>query len=83
MSIELKTVMGQMNIVRGRWVSEAANAVAVREPSSRPRDSFPKGDLFVVVEVRGDPARPTVGNDRRLAECTPAELESQRRGQRP
>jgi len=54
MSIELKTVMGQMNIVRGRWVSEAPNALAVREPTARLRDSLPKGDLFVVIEVRGD-----------------------------
>jgi hypothetical protein len=54
MSIKLKTVMGQMNIVRGRWVSEASNALAVREPTDRLRGPFPKGDLFVVVEVRGD-----------------------------
>jgi hypothetical protein len=54
MSIELKTVMGQMNIARGRWVSEAPNALAVREPKGRRRDGFPKGDLFVVVELRGD-----------------------------
>jgi hypothetical protein len=61
MSLELKTVMGQMNIVGGRWVSEAPNALAVREPSSQPRGglaarrpSLGKGDLFVVVEVRGD-----------------------------
>jgi hypothetical protein len=54
MSIELKTVMGQMNIARGRWVSEAPNAMAVREPKGRLRDGFPKGDLFVVVELRGD-----------------------------
>ncbi len=54
MSIKLKTVMGQMNIVKGRWVSEASNALAVREPTDRLRGPFPKGDLFVVVEVRGD-----------------------------
>jgi type II secretory pathway pseudopilin PulG len=61
MSLELKTVMGQMNIVGGRWVSEAPNALAVREPSSQPRGglathrpSLGKGDLFVVVEVRAD-----------------------------
>jgi hypothetical protein len=54
MSIELKTVMGQMNIARGRWVSEAPNALGVREPTGRLQDGFPKGDLFVVVELRGD-----------------------------
>jgi hypothetical protein len=61
MSLELKPVMGQMNIVGGRWVSETPNALAVREPSSQPRgglaahrSSLNKGDLFVVVEVRGD-----------------------------
>lgn len=54
MSIELKTVMGQMNIVRGRWTSEAPNVLAVREPTGRLRDGLPKGDLFVIVEVRGD-----------------------------
>ena len=54
MSIELKTVMGQMNIVRGRWVSEAPSALAVREPSGRRWGGPSKGDLFVVVEVRGD-----------------------------
>ena len=54
MSIELKTVMGQLNIVDGRWVSEAPNALAVREPASRLRGGPPKGDLFVISEVRGD-----------------------------
>jgi len=54
MSIELKTVMGQMNIVRGRWVSEASNALAVREPIDRLREGVPKGDLFIVLELRGD-----------------------------
>jgi hypothetical protein len=54
MSIELKTVMGQMNIVRGRWVSEALNALAVREPTDRLREGVPKGDLFIVLELRGD-----------------------------
>lgn len=61
MSLELKTVMGQMNIVGGRWVSEAPNALAVREPAGRlgggplaRRPSSGKGDLFVVVEVRGN-----------------------------
>ncbi|GAB4530032.1 MAG: hypothetical protein Kow0063_07670 [Anaerolineae bacterium] len=54
MSVELKTVMGQMNIVRGRWVSEAPNVLAVREPTGRLRHGVPKGDLFVIVEVRGD-----------------------------
>ena len=54
MSIELKTVMGQMNIVEGRWVNEAPNALAVREPSSRLKGGPPKGDLFVISEVRGD-----------------------------
>ena len=53
MSIELKTVMGQMNIARGRWVSEAPNTLAVREPMGR-WTGAPKGDLFVVVELRGD-----------------------------
>ena len=54
MSIELKTVMGQLNIARGRWVGDAPNALGVREPTGRLRDSLPKGDLFVVVELRGD-----------------------------
>ncbi len=61
MSLELKTVMGQMNIVGGRWVSETPNALAVREPSGQLRrglstrkPSLGKGDLFVVVELRGD-----------------------------
>jgi len=66
MSIELKTVMGQMNIVGGRWVSEAPSALAVREPAGRPG----KGDLFVVVEGRGGShARPDGdGLGRSLAE---------------
>ena len=38
MSIELKTVMGQMNIVGGQWMSDAPNALAVRENSM----SFPR-----------------------------------------
>jgi hypothetical protein len=54
MSIQLKTVMGQMNIVRGRWVSEASNTLAVREPASRLQDGLSKGDLFIILEVRGD-----------------------------
>jgi hypothetical protein len=54
MSIELKTVMGQMNVVRGRWVSKTPNALAVREPTSRLRTAHPKGDLFVTLELRGD-----------------------------
>jgi hypothetical protein len=54
MSIELKTVMGQMNIVRGRWTSDAPNALAVREPTGRLRDGVRKGDLFIICELRGD-----------------------------
>lgn len=54
MGIELKTVMGQMNIARGRWVSRAPNALAVREPTGRLREGIRKGDLFVVSEVWGD-----------------------------
>ncbi len=54
MSIELKTVMGQMNIAGGRWVSEAPNVLAVREPAGRPQAGLSRGDLFIVVEVRGD-----------------------------
>jgi hypothetical protein len=53
MGIELKTVMGQMNIVRGRWVSKAPNAMAVREPTARLPKGVRKGDLFVISEVRG------------------------------
>jgi hypothetical protein len=54
MNIELKTVMGQMNIVRGRWASQAANALAVREPTSRLPEGIRKGDLFIISEVRGN-----------------------------
>jgi hypothetical protein len=54
MGIELKTIMGQINIVRGRWVNEASNALAVREPTGRLPDGVSKGDLFVVSEVRGE-----------------------------
>lgn len=54
MSIELKTVMGQMNIVRGRWMSKAPNTLAVREPTSRLRGAPSKGDLFIAVELRGN-----------------------------
>jgi hypothetical protein len=54
MSIELKTVMGQMNIVRGRWMSKAPNILAVREPASRLRGAPSKGDLFIAVELRGN-----------------------------
>jgi hypothetical protein len=70
MSIELKTVMGQMNIVGGQWVSDAPNALAVREPTGRLRGNSPKGDLFVVVEVRGASGDGSngAGLDRALAE---------------
>jgi len=54
MSDELKTVIGQMNIVRGRWASKAPNILAVREPSGRLRGGLSKGDLFVLIELRGD-----------------------------
>ncbi len=54
MGIELKTIMGQINIVRGRWINEAPNALAVREPTGRLPDGISKGDLFIVSEVRGD-----------------------------
>jgi hypothetical protein len=70
MNIELKTVMGQMNIVGGQWMSEAPNALAVREPTGRLRGNSPKGDLFVVVEVRGTNGDSSngAGLDRTLAE---------------
>ncbi len=70
MSIELKTVMGQMNIVGGQWVSDAPNSLAVREPTGRLRGNAPKGDLFVVVEVRGTSGDSSDGTglDRALAE---------------
>ncbi len=70
MSIELKTVMGQMNIVGGQWVSDAPNALAVREPTGRLRGNSPKGDLFVVVEVCGISGDSSNGSglDRALAE---------------
>jgi hypothetical protein len=70
MSIELKTVMGQMNIVGGQWMSDAPNALAVREPAGRLRGNAPKGDLFVVVEVRGTGGESSngAGLDRALAE---------------
>ena len=68
MSIELKTVMGQMNIVGGKWVSEAPNTLAVREPAGRLRAGPPKGDLFVVVEMRGDGASAGTRLGRTLAE---------------
>jgi hypothetical protein len=70
MSVELKTVMGQMNIVGGQWVSDAPNTLAVREPTGRLRGNSPKGDLFVVVEVRGISGDSSngAGLDRALAE---------------
>jgi len=55
MSGELKTVMGQLNIAGGRLIGEPPNTLAVREPAGSRR----KGDLFVVIELRGcDPQSP-------------------------
>jgi hypothetical protein len=54
--LEAKTVMGQMNIISGEWVSDVPNALAVREPIGAPGRSRRKGDLFVVVQMlAGDP----------------------------
>ena len=62
MSIEMKTLMGQLNIVGGQWVNEAPNALAVREPPSQRRVASRKGDLFVVLDLRGHDGRSLAGH---------------------
>lgn len=53
MTAEITTVIGQLNIVGGNWRGDAPNQVAVREPKSAGSPGAGKGDLFVLVEVRG------------------------------
>lgn len=53
MTAEITTVIGQLNIVGGTWQGDAPNQVAVREPKSVGAPGAGKGDLFVLVEVRG------------------------------
>lgn len=53
MTAEITTVIGQLNIVGGNWRGDAPNQVAVREPKSAESPGAGKGDLFVLVEVRG------------------------------
>lgn len=53
MTAEITTVIGQLNIVGGSWRGDAPNQVAVREPKSAGAPGAGKGDLFILVEVRG------------------------------
>jgi len=53
MSAEIATVIGQLNIVGGSWRGDALNQVAVREPQGTDNPGAGKGDLFALVEVRG------------------------------
>lgn len=53
MTAEITTVIGQLNIVGGNWRGDAPNQVAVREPKSAGTRGAGKGDLFILVEVRG------------------------------
>ena len=53
MTAEITTVMGQLNIEGGVWRGDAPNQVAVREPKSADTPGAGKGDLFILVEVRG------------------------------
>lgn len=53
MTAEFTTVIGQLNIVGGTWRGDAPNQVAVREPKSAGAPGAGKGDLFVLIEVRG------------------------------
>ncbi len=62
MSIKMKTIMGQLNIVDGQWVNEAPNALAVREPPSQRRVASRKGDLFVVLDLRGHDGQSLAGH---------------------
>ncbi len=56
MTDEITTVIGQLNIVDGKWQNEALNQVAVREPKSADSLGAGKGDLFVLTEVLGSVA---------------------------
>jgi len=60
MTAELKTTIGQLSIARGSWRGDPPNQVAVREPKSTAADAHTagKGDLFVLVEVRGPVSNP-------------------------
>ena len=64
MTTELKTTMGQLSIARGSWRSDPPNQVAVREPESTNTSTDAgahaagKGDLFVLIEVRGPASNP-------------------------
>ncbi|MEW5957784.1 MAG: hypothetical protein AB1801_08680 [Chloroflexota bacterium] len=53
MSAEITTIIGQLKLVEGNWRGDAPNQVAVREPKSADKPGAGKGDLFVLVEVRG------------------------------
>lgn len=67
MTVETKTVIGQLNISGGSWHKEAPNQVAVREPKSTQGPGAGKGDLFILTEVRGhQPNRHVL--EQRLAE---------------
>jgi hypothetical protein len=53
MTAEITTVIGQLNRQGGAWRGDAPNQVAVREPKSADNPGAGKGDLFVLIEVRG------------------------------
>ena len=53
MAVEIKTVIGQLNIAGGAWQREAPNQVAVREPQGPDVPGAGKGDLFILTEVWG------------------------------
>jgi len=53
MTVELTTIVGQLNIREGKWRNKAPNQVAVREPKSADTPGMGKGDLFIVTEIQG------------------------------
>ncbi|MDX1521350.1 MAG: hypothetical protein R3264_06965, partial [Anaerolineae bacterium] len=53
MTAEIKTVIGQLNIVDGNWRSDTPNQVAVRGPKAAGSLGAGKGDLFILTEVHG------------------------------
>lgn len=64
MTTDLKTVIGQLKIAGGSWQNDTPNQIAVREPQPKAaseQNGVPgagKGDLFVLVEVRGPVSNP-------------------------
>lgn len=68
MTVELTSVIGQLNIAGGTWRGDAPNQVAVREPKSAAVPGAGKGDLFILTEIQGNiPNRQPV--ERQLGEA--------------